>query len=193
MFLVPSLPAAWAHWALAGLCLLALAGFSMEQLRVSLRLWVLMASPPQVTRSFCLIGGWAQFGLPLGTGFIKGYPSLGWGTGKRVSHPRFCVFSWPCPAGEEALHPHRSIPLGIVTSIFICFLAYFGVSAALTLMVPYYLICPENPLPEAFVHIGWAPIRYAVAVGTLCALSSRSMLDALSPSAVWFSGVLGLV
>lgn len=57
---------------------------------------------------------------------------------------------------------------------------------------PYYLTCPENPLPEAFVHIGWAPIRYAVAVGTLCALSSRSVLDALSLSAAWFSGVLGL-
>ena len=79
------------------------------------------------------------------------------------------------PAGEEALNPQRSIPVSTMITIFICFLVCFGVSAALTLMVPYYQIHPDSPLPEAFLLVGWGPARYVVAVGTLCALTSRSV------------------
>nr|CAI9697911.1 unnamed protein product [Rangifer tarandus platyrhynchus] len=75
--------------------------------------------------------------------------------------------------GVEALNPHRSIPWSIVITIFICFLAYSGVSAALTLMVPYYLIQPHDPLPQAILHSGWLPARYFVTIGTLCALICR--------------------
>nr|XP_055174560.1 cationic amino acid transporter 3-like [Nyctereutes procyonoides] len=74
---------------------------------------------------------------------------------------------------ELAQNPKCSIPKSIMISLFICFLVHFGVSAALTLMVPYYQLQPGSTLPEAFLHIGWVPAYHFVSFGFFCSLFTK--------------------
>ncbi|XP_066587082.1 cationic amino acid transporter 2-like isoform X2 [Prorops nasuta] len=113
-------------------------------------------------------GGFAPFGI---SGIIKGAATCFYG---------FIGFDCVATTGEEARNPQRAIPIAIVASLTVVFLAYVGVSTVLTMVLPYYLQNEKAPFPHLFEFIGWEWAKWVVTIGAICGLCA-SLLGAMFP------------
>ena len=77
--------------------------------------------------------------------------------------------------GEEVINPQKVMPVAIILSLTIIFLAYFGLSTVVTLMLPYFLQDAGAPIPYIFEYVGWGWAAWVVRVGALMGLTARSV------------------
>lgn len=103
-------------------------------------------------------GGFLPYGI---SGAIKGAATCFYG---------YVGFDVICTSGEEVKNPQKALPISIIVSLIIVFLAYFGISAVLTLMWPYYLQDVDAPIPYVFNEVGLQWAAWIVAVGGIFGL-----------------------
>ncbi|KAK8724783.1 hypothetical protein OTU49_010917 [Cherax quadricarinatus] len=114
------------------------------------------------------VGGFAPYGF---SGIMQGAATCFFG---------FVGFDCVATTGEEAINPQRNIPIAISLSLLFVFLSYFGISAVLTLAVPYCMEDPHAPLVDLFEQLGWIAAKWVVSIGALFGFSA-SLFGAMFP------------
>jgi len=82
----------------------------------------------------------------------------------------FIGFDSIATSGEEAKDPQRSIPIATMVSMGFATIAYVGISAVLTLMVPFNKITDESGLPDALGQVGAEWAKLFVIAGACCGM-----------------------
>jgi APA family basic amino acid/polyamine antiporter len=95
---------------------------------------------------------------------------------------------------EEARLPQRDVPIGILASLFICTVLYFGVSAVITGMEPYPLIDTKAAVAEAFHRLALVQDSFAlrmsaglIAAGALAGMTSVILITLLSQARIFLA------
>ncbi|CAN7986151.1 unnamed protein product [Ixodes pacificus] len=127
--------------------------------KADIRNWQL--KPEDIPRNDTGVGGFFPYGVG---GMLNGAASCFYA---------FVGFDCIATMGEEVRNPRRAIPIGIVVSLTIVFLAYFGVSVIETLVWPYWDQNVSAPLPYVFDRAGWPVAKWVVSIGALAGLSTR--------------------
>jgi basic amino acid/polyamine antiporter, APA family len=95
---------------------------------------------------------------------------------------------------EEAKKPQRDVPIGILASLALCTLLYFGVSAVITGMEAYPTIDPDAAVAEAFHRLSKREESLAlklsaglIATGALAGITSVILITMLSQARIFLA------
>jgi len=75
-------------------------------------------------------------------------------------------------AAEEARHPQRDLPIGILASLAICTLIYIVVAGLLTAVVPYTTLNVGSPVADVMLRLGHPWAAGLIAAGAIAGLTT---------------------
>jgi len=124
--------------------------------------------------------GVAFFGKTILGQHGAGGAPLGMLAGAAVIFFAYIGFDSVSTHAEEAKHPQRDVPIGIVASLLICTVLYIAVAAVLTGMVPYNEIDLDAPVSNAFARVGLPWAQFIISLGALAGITSVLLVLMLS-------------
>jgi APA family basic amino acid/polyamine antiporter len=109
-----------------------------------------------------------------------GSEPLGMMAGAAIVFYAYIGFDSVSTHAEEARHPSRDVPIGIIASLALCTILYIAVAAVVTGMVPYQQIDIDAPIAKAFSHVGLPWAHALISLGALTGITSVLMVLMLS-------------
>jgi APA family basic amino acid/polyamine antiporter len=171
------------------------AGFNalMVFIKVSAVLFVILVGAfyvnPENWKPFAPYGwtGVSFFGIPVhGQTTPKGEP-LGMMAGAAIIFFAYIGFDSVSTHAEEAKHPQRDVPIGIICSLIICTLLYIGVVAVLTGMVRYKELDVNAGVSDAFKKAGLPWAQFIIAAAGVAGITSVLLVMMLSAPRVFLA------
>jgi APA family basic amino acid/polyamine antiporter len=109
-------------------------------------------------------------------------------TGGAIVFFSYIGFDSVSTAAEECKNPKRDLPLGIMTSLFICAALYVTVAVVLTGIQPYHIFKGDAaPVATALHNIGLDKLQRWVTIGALMGMISSLLVYQYGQARVWFA------
>lgn len=125
------------------------------------------------------IHNWQLSKQEVPTGYGEGgFFPYGWSgvlAGSSTCFFGFIGFDTIASSAEEAKNPKRNVPLSIIASLFISFLAYMAIALVQTLLWPYYDQNNVTILPYIFDKLNMPITYWVVLLGAIAGLTSSQL------------------
>ena len=109
-------------------------------------------------------------------------------TGGSIIFFTYIGFDSVSTAAEEAKHPQRDLPIGIIATLLICTLLYIAVVVVLTGIVPWQTLLDDAaPVVNTLKRLNMGWVRLVVLFGALMGMISSLLVFQLGQARVWFA------
>jgi APA family basic amino acid/polyamine antiporter len=129
---------------------------------------------------------WEPF-IPPNTGEFGHYGWSGVLRGASVVFFAYIGFDAVSTAAQEAHHPQRDMPIGIIGSLVICTVLYVAVAAVLTGLVPYSRLNVPDPIALGIDVIGRPWLSLLIKFGALAGLTTVILVLLYGQSRIFFT------